>query len=225
MIRRIGAVAAAATAALLTCAGCGNPTGTHVAPPRPPAPALAPAPGAPIGPGAATSDALVLMSALHWSSWNGILLPTSDSFGPSHTTGNIATGFSHDPDGALIAMMQEQARLALSTDQHWSQVAAATAVTAGTAAAPTRRVTAGLLAHTPPAPIPAYAGFRYLSYAPTAATAALALQEPDGTLATTAVTVDWLAGDWKLQLPIGGAPPPAPLPGLDGYQPWPGLPG
>lgn len=73
--------------------------------------------------------------------WHGTQLPYSDRWGPTDVHGDIATRYGPPPEGAVIAMMQHQARLAGATD--WLPAATAMAVVApgasrSTSAAPVR---------------------------------------------------------------------------------------
>lgn len=166
--------------------------------------------------------ALDMSHHLTWHPWRGSRLPASDRWGPRQIDDDAATGFEHSPEGAVLAMIQQQARLAAASDADWPTVARAEAVLAPGDTTPTSRVSTGFDTS---AELPQFAGFRWVSGTPDKAVADLALEGHDGTLKTVRVTEVWTGTDWKAELPAAGSPPAAPLHGLaDGYQPWPGLP-
>jgi hypothetical protein len=206
-------VLGAAACLTVALAACGS------TPDETPATSAAPAPTSAAGAGAAPL-ALVMNRFIVWRGWHGTRLPFSDRWGPAHVNGDIATGFDHSPEGAVIAMMQQRARLAGVGDQAWPAAAAAMAVLAPADQPPATRVTTGF---DTTGDVPYFAGFRWQSYTPDRASAELALEKHDGTLESVPATEVWQGGDWKVELPAGGAAV-TPLDGLDQYQPWPSTP-
>ncbi|MBF6116384.1 hypothetical protein IU497_35460 [Nocardia terpenica] len=164
--------------------------------------------------------ALVMAPWITWQHWHGTGLPASPRWGPTRVQGDVATGFSHTPEGAVVAMMQHQARLAGIGGTAWVSAARAMAVVAPADRAPDRRVPTGFDSE---GELPLFAGFRWVSYSPDRAVADLALQDGDGRLRSVHATETWVGADWKAELPANGGSV-TPLPGLDGFQPWPRLP-
>ncbi|QIS21155.1 hypothetical protein [Nocardia terpenica] len=171
-------------------------------------------------PGDGTPLALVMSHWLTWQPWHGTRLPVSDRWGPAHVQADAATGFSHTAEGAVVAMMQHQARLAGLGDAAWSAAARAMAVVAPTDQPPRHRISTGFDSA---GDLPYFTGFRWVSYRPDRAEADLALQGHDGALTALHATESWDGNDWKAELHADGGTV-APLPGLDGYQPWPSQP-
>ncbi|MFI1920216.1 hypothetical protein [Nocardia sp. NPDC020380] len=163
---------------------------------------------------------LLMSHWISWRSWHGTRLPFADRWGPTQVTDDAATGFSHTPEGAVVAMMQHQARLAGIGDSSWQAAAERMAVVAPADRPPTRRIPTGFDSS---ADLPYFAGIRWLSYTGDRATADLALQTPAGALSSVPVTEVWIGSDWKAELPAAGAAS-SPLDSFDGYQPWPGVP-
>ncbi|WP_327138826.1 hypothetical protein [Nocardia sp. NBC_01327] len=203
------------TAALLlaTAVACASPTagGTSA-----PAKSVLDTPR----PGDTTPVSLEMFHWITWRPWHGTRLPTSDRWGPATVHGDAATGFSHTPEGAVMAMMQHQARLAGTSDTDWPAAARAMAVVAPADQPPTHRIATGFDTGSP---LPYFAGFRWLSFTADRAEADLALQTNDGTLYSLHVIEIWADADWKAELPASGGNL-EPLNGMDEYQPWPGTP-
>lgn len=136
-----------------------------------------------------------------WTPLYGIALPHSTADGPSNAAGDIVSGWSHTPKGALLASVNAYYRLLLSSTTNWKQ-AVATMAAPGPGVATwsalrdtyvgTPQETANDLA-----PI---AGFEFLSY--DQSTAKIGIVSGGGTLAlqSSVLTVVWVAGDWKLQI-------------------------
>ncbi|WP_216892941.1 hypothetical protein [Nocardia alni] len=171
-------------------------------------------------PGDTLPLALVMSQWLTWRSWHGTRLPYADRWGPLRVRSGVATGFAHTPEGALLAMMQQQARLAAADDAAWPSLARAMAVVAPADQVPAQRVPTGFDTR---GALPFFAGFHWLSYTADRAAGDLALQFPDGTLKSLRAQEVWRGSDWRAELPAAGGTT-VPLAGLDGYQPWPSLP-
>ncbi len=163
--------------------------------------------------------ALAMTPWLIWKPWHGTHLPYSQRWGPADVSDDTVTGFSHTPEGAVLAMIQHTARLSGLDDTAWPGAARTMAVTAPTDQPPTTRIGTGFDRS---AGLPFFAGFHWISYDGTRATADLALQEPDGSLRSLRTAEIWHDDDWRAEL--APTPTAAPLSGLDGYQPWPGQP-
>lgn len=174
----------------------------------------------PPGSGATVPVSLMMFHWLTWQQWHGTRLPSADRWGPTRIQSDAATGFSHTPEGALVAMMQQQARLAGIGDASWTAAAKLMAVVAPGDEPPTRRLPTGFDST---GDLPYFAGYRWVSYIGNRAVADLALQYNDGTLKTVHATEFWNGSDWKTELPATGETA-SPLGGLDEYQPWPSVP-
>ncbi len=164
--------------------------------------------------------ALAMFPDITWKLWHGVRLPFTDLWGPVRVNGDAVTGFSHTPEGAVVAMMQHQVRLAGLGDAVWLAAARAMAVLAPADQPPAARVSTGFDST---GELPFVAGFQWISYTPGRAVADLALQSAAGALGSVRATEVWTGGDWKAELPAGGGQV-RPLRGFDGYQPWPGTP-
>jgi hypothetical protein len=210
----------AAVTVAAAVAGCATSTSNRPAAPSRPS---SHATGADLGQWFAAGPlALDMARDLTWHPWRGCRLPAADRWGPRQLRDDAATGFDHSPEGAVLAMIQQQARLAAASDAAWPTVARAEAVIAPGDTAPTSRVSTGF---DTTSDLPQFAGFRWVSGTPRQTVADLALEGHDGTLKTVRVTEIWTGSDWKAELPAVGSPPATPLNGFaNGYQPWPGLP-
>ncbi len=169
-------------------------------------------------PGDTVPGALAMTSWLTWQPWHDTRLPYSQRWGPTTVSDDTVSGFSHTPEGAVLAMIQHTARLSGIDATARLGAARTMAVVAPVDQPPTNRMGTGI--DTTPG-LPFFAGFRWISYNGTHAVADLALQEPDGSLRSLRTTEIWHDSDWRAELPT---PLSTPLPGLDGYQPWPGQP-
>ncbi len=203
-----------ATAIVAAIAGCAPDSAATQAPASSPQRPVTTVP-------AVVPDGLSMARAIRWEPWHGTRLPYTDDWGPMHETDGAATGFTHDMYGALIAMMQQQARLAAADDADWITVAKSESVVAPDDSVPTHRLPAALPTGRD---LPYFAGFRWRAYTPRRAAADLALQYPDGSLASVPVVEIWDGQDWKTELRPADPPLATPLQGLDHFQPWAGVP-
>lgn len=157
-------------------------------------------------------------AALSWTDWQGARLPVSKTDGPQAATGDVATGYSHSPQGAVLAAAQATVRLALAPDTSWAQVA--NKLAAPGTGRDTYAVNRALVSVTGPAPAgtaPVLKGFKFSSYSPTRAAVAIAVTQ-NSALTSATQTVVWDGGDWKLLLPPPGQETAAhPLSSLTGY--------
>ncbi|MET9490030.1 hypothetical protein [Nocardia sp. NPDC006630] len=180
----------AATAVITTAvAGCGSATHHEAAPTPPPDPGRAPA-------------------QVQWKSWQGVQLPYSSVDGPATVSG-AATGYSHSPQGAAIAAIQDSLRTSLSPDSLWSQVAAKSLVTGpGKDAFVLARAQFSITGPADPRIAPAVVGYHFTTYTPGRAEIALYTRFPDKSLAAYHHVMTWTGGDWRLVLPDPGAKTP-----------------
>jgi len=191
-----------------------------------------PGPGPGGNPDAGTGTTVVDTTAVpaqpRWEPYRGVAVPYS-SDGPTTLDALAPTGYVHTPQGAVVAAMQAQVRLALAPDIAWATVSARLlAPGPGRDAYAITRVMASVTAEADPATTAHYAGFRITDYRDTTAVVWLATRMPDRTLSASPSRMVWLAGDWKLALPDPNgadsstgdqaiATAPVPLDTLDGY--------
>ncbi|RRQ26153.1 hypothetical protein DK926_19330 [Rhodococcus sp. Eu-32] len=219
--RQRAAVAVSAVTAVAAIAGCGSSgddgvTGTDNSRPV---------------------DTAAVPAQVTWRPYQGVQVPYSDVDGPTdNTTSAAPTGYSHTPQGAVLAAIQGQTRLALAPDSSWAQATGAlVAAGAGRDSYAVARAGASITAPADPATTAAFTGFRVTDYRDEQADIDLATTMPGGQLTTAAVTVLWRGDDWKIALPApdtGGdgigsdtdtawdAPAdtdPVPLTSLDGF--------
>lgn len=167
-----------------------------------------------------------------WRPYQGVNVPYSDDDGPTVGAASAApTGYSHTPQGAVLAAIQGQARLALAPDSSWAQTTT-TLVAAGSGRDEYAIARSGASITSPadPATTAAFTGFRVTDYRPEQANLDIATTMPGGQLTSVPVTVLWRGEDWKIALPgtdaddaadVGWDAPaatdPVTLPSLDGF--------
>ncbi len=144
-----------------------------------------------------------------WSIYQTVALPTLPGAGPSKVTGAIATGYSHTPLGALLAVANEGYRYVLAPDTEWRQAAKAMlAPGSGTDAWFAVRAKnpygAGGAAGTDS--LAQIAGFQFVSYTPTDAVIQIVTRDSKSNLQVGADHVTWNGTDWRY------------VPGPDGGQ-------
>ena len=151
-------------------------------------------------------DTNALPGKLEWKLIDGVRLPFSKVDGPARVSGPIASGYSHTPQGAVVAAWQISTRLAASAD--YEQVMAAQV--RGTEAdrtqvrqevARVRNLTADQFSQRFTAP----AGFQIVHYSDVFVQMYFATQSPTGGYDFTARAVLWDGKDWQYQL-VSGLP-------------------
>jgi hypothetical protein len=170
---------------------------------------------------------------LHWTDFYGIQLPGSPKDGPRHARRSLAWDFADTPGGALVAAVNIGVRTAalwgpaiygpVIRDQVTGPDKAAL-LTADTSDYAALRA-AGHVRPGRPAGrgYAAEAGFRFLAYAPAAATLDVVTEGPSTSgapvLVATRIEVLWLDGDWRVVAPPGGdwASSATTVPSLAGY--------
>ena len=201
-IRSVCAAAVIAAALVAGVSGCGDSSGPQS--------------------GAASSapNTTAAPAKLSWTDWQGARLPVSAVDGPAKVDGDVATGYSHTPQGAVLAAVQDTIRLSLAPDTSWAKVA--NTLAAPGAGRDTYAVNRALVSVTGPAPAgtaPVVKGFAVRSYTDTRAQVAVAVSQ-NNALTTATQTVVWDGTDWRLLLPDPGHQNGAtPLASLTGYTP------
>ncbi|WP_280393812.1 hypothetical protein [Nocardia brasiliensis] len=140
--------------------------------------------------------------ATRWESYRGVWVPFGDA-GPAEAKGVAPTGYRRTPQGAVLAAMQAQPRLALAPDDVWAQIAALLiAPGPGRDAYATARVLASVTGEADPARTAQFAGFRIQSWTRDAVTVSLATRMPDGKLSAQPTKLVWRGTDWKVELSV-----------------------
>lgn len=150
----------------------------------------------------AAPDVSAPPSNVRWQDYQTIALPVADQ-GPKTNSGSgPVSGFTHDPQGAALAAIQQTVRLSVAPDHQWPGV-----VAAGVAPGPARddfAISRQLLSFTaPPAPTeaPKIVGYEVTDYNSDNAAVTVYSSFPDQSFAASQVTVVWSGEDWKLLLP------------------------
>ena len=152
-----------------------------------------------------------------WQVYNTVALPWSPTAGPTQRDGGVWTCFARTPAGAL------NAATILSTTPYGldaQQVLERQVITG-----PERDAQLESVQREPPAPAQpgstgVVAGYRFIDYTQDRATIQIAFAY-GGELFVWTTALEWVGGDWKLNLdPAGGAVPGQPLASLEGYTEW-----
>jgi hypothetical protein len=143
-----------------------------------------------------------------WQLFGQVALPVSVAAGPYQVTAGTATGYAHNPTGALLCTAQLVVRSGFSNGRAvWEPTITGQFV----AGADRDRLLAAMRAETPQAAKPGelaqIAGFIYQSYSDDTAVIGLVLRAPGAANAFYVVTttVQWHGGDWQMVAPPGGS--------------------
>jgi hypothetical protein len=170
---------------------------------------------------------------LRWTDFYGIKLPGSSKDGPRHARRGLVWGFTDTPGGALVAAINIGVRTAAlwgpaiygpTIRDHVSGPDEAALLAADTSDYAALRA-AGHVRPGRPAGrgYAAEAGFRFLAYAPAAATLDVVTEGPGTSgapvLVATRIEVLWRGRDWRVVAPPGGdwANSATTVPSLTGY--------
>ena len=168
-------------------------------------------------------------SDISWSLFDGIALPSSRAAGPTRVDGAVHASFAHNPEGALVADVQIAVRYLATPGTGWRDVLSQQIVPGpGVAAYTKARIAAGLgnAETVDTAGVGQIVGFRFVTYTPSVAVIQIVVRFPStGQYQVVTNTVDWLDGDWKLQLlPDGSsASTQQTVSSLAGFAPWSGV--
>ncbi len=216
----LAAVVVVAVVVGFSLSGGGGPPAAQQPGPAPTSAGSAPAGGGDSGGTHQPNDPNYLTAApagLRFQDVGGLTLPFSPVDGPLRINGPIAAGYSHTPQGAVVAMMQLLPRLAFGPDYRaviTEQVVAdqrikdqmLTSRSSNPQGSP-----ADLAAQTKAA-----VGFRVESYTSDRATIALLYHDPGSSVFSAARGfVVWDSGDWKW--PDNSASTSSPVPDSTGY--------
>lgn len=168
-------------------------------------------------------DTVSAPAQLGWDSYRGVRLPRSPLSGPTHYSGSVATGYSKDPQGAVLAAIRGQAYLALTPDELWGEmVATVTAPGAGRNEFAANRALVSVTGDVPPERAARFVAFKVTEYRPDASppTAAVEVVQQIGSPPQAfvyPVALAWI-GNWRLVLPTAAENIDArPIEHLDGY--------
>lgn len=166
----------------------------------------------------------VTPQGISWNLYQTVALPTSSTAGPARIEGDVARCYAHSPLGALLAASQIQARYLLAPD--WKSVLAAQVVDnpgRATFAAAREKITN--TGGNQPGDYNQLAGFKFVTYSPTVAVIEFATKSSTDAMQATTTTVDYVDGDWKLELQHDGGTSPNALPvtSLVGFSIWAGV--
>lgn len=163
----------------------------------------------------------------HWSSVNGVMVPIGATDGPTTSSWEPFTGFSHTPQGAALAAIDQSVQLATASDQAWPKILSG--VAASGEGRDTYAVNRALLSssgNVDPSVVPSILGYLITDYSDTRAVVDVVQRFPDQSLARTVTTVVWIGDDWRLDLPtaetataaIALTEPPADIVDLEGTR-------
>lgn len=150
-------------------------------------------------------------------------VPSSQQHGPTRTGDGLASGFTHDELGAALAAMHISARLVPAVPPEvYQQTARAQCY--GDVDAYIERLERSRLARPPVRPdeVARELYYRVVDGDPRGLTVRISLAavseeaRQKGGYAELTRTLQWIKGDWKMQLP---PPPRAIIESLDGYRP------
>jgi hypothetical protein len=206
--KRIVLATAAALAAVAGITITLIPHGTHHMPTTAPHPLAAPSPASPASPLVPALD----LSGIRWVTADGYSVPVSAEAGPRDTASGLASGFTDDPLGALVGIVNIAVRTAW---EFGPQVFQPTIQDQVTGPYEPQMLSSDLDSYDSSASelpdIQAYArivAYQWVGYTPADATVDLVAAGPgeDGSTvyAATQIEAQWLNGDWRVVAPPGG---------------------
>ncbi|MFI8977291.1 hypothetical protein ACIGO9_30720 [Nocardia asteroides] len=147
-------------------------------------------------------------------------LPRSKLDGPTQTGQVVAMGYSHTPQGAILAAIRGQAHLALAADNAWGKtLAVVSAPGPGRDEFAAARIALSIEGDLPKGRTHRFVAFKVNHYSEHSA--AIVVAAEIGTPAITfaqPVALSWLAGDWRIVLPTAAENITATeVTSLDGY--------
>lgn len=159
-----------------------------------------------------------------WKIYQTVALPFSSKYGPEYVDGGVARCYAHNPTGALIAASQIPYRYLIAPD--WRQVVNQQVVdNSGRSVYITNRAAASNQGGNQPGDYNQLAGFKFVDYSQSQAVIEFVSQSAQGVMQATTTTVDWVGGDWQLDLQPDGGPSPNALPvtSINGFSQWAGV--
>jgi hypothetical protein len=159
-----------------------------------------------------------------WQLYQTVAVPYSKTDGPEIVDGDVARCYAHNPVGALLAVSQLGFRFLIAPD--WRTVVQQQVVpNAGRSVYVSLRAQASNPGGNTAGTYNQLAGFKFLTYSPAAAVVDLVSKSGSGVMQVTTASVEWLNGDWKLELEPNGSESANALPvtSLVGFSTWSGV--
>jgi hypothetical protein len=148
-------------------------------------------------------------AGVRWELVGQVAVPVSSSAGPTRVSGATAAGYSHTPEGALIAAAQLSIRAGFSAGRESWEPTITQQFEPGADRDRLLAVLRGLgVPPAQPGELSQIAGFSYQSYTPDTAVIGLAFRAPAaGTprYYVSSLTLRWRDGDWRMVAPPGGS--------------------
>ncbi|MGU3438156.1 hypothetical protein ACNHUS_34750 [Actinomycetes bacterium M1A6_2h] len=161
---------------------------------------------------------------LTWREVAGVSVPVSRVDGPDTGTSVNRSGYTHTPQGAVLAAINGQTALAVADDRSWPDV-----VNTVTAPGPGRdefaaaRAAVTVSGSVPATAAPTFVGFEVTDYRADALTASVSVAQTIGAgteLFSYPVALQWISDDWRIVLPTSEENIDAvEIDSLDGYTP------
>lgn len=144
---------------------------------------------------------------VRWELVGPLPAPFSDTAGPTQVTDTTASGFTHTPEGALIAAAQILVRVSLGRE-YWEPTIKGQLVPSQDRDQLLAQMATVDSSQVDPGALSRIAGFQYLSYTPDTAVIGLVMRAPSAgspQYHVLSLTLLWRDGDWQMQAPPGGA--------------------
>lgn len=174
-------------------------------------------------------DLTALPKELSWSSYQGQPVPVSKVDGPLHTDGVPSWGYTPTPQGAVLAAINNQTRIALAPDNVWPvTLRGLTAPGRGRDEYATFRTLQSISGPIAAKDARTFLGFQVKNWKWNKAKkmpiscAVLVAQKQNGKMFSYPVAMAWLNGEWRVVLYESKEHIDAkPLTSLDGYTKFP----
>jgi hypothetical protein len=160
--------------------------------------------------------------SLAWTTVGEMVVPQSPgTFGPERRQDGIGVCFAHDPTGALVASLDFFAEATVASPTGLLRTRTASGAGQQVALLQARGGDGGLLQDSDGDPGSVSAqGYQYIDYTPSEANIDVALQGPDGQLASVECQLIWQHADWKLVIPTSGQLNATQITTMDGFIAW-----
>lgn len=146
-------------------------------------------------------------AGVRWELVGSLPVPVSTTAGPSRVNGTTASGFTHTPDGALIAAAQVLMRSSLG-EEYWEPTIKGQFVPSEDRDRLLAQMSSVDTSDVDPGSLSQIAGYQYQSYTPDTAVIGLVLRAPSAgspQYHILSLTLLWRDGDWRMQAPPGGS--------------------
>ena len=196
------AVIIAAIIVAVTSLGNNDGGGSTGAPPASPAPADSSTPQ-----DLPTEVPTTAPQAVRWELVGSLPVPVSTTAGPTRVDATTASGFTHTPEGALIAAAQILMRSSLGRE-YWEPTIKGQFVPSADRDRLLAQMSTVDSGDVDPGSLSQIAGYQYQSYTPDTAVIGLVLRAPSARTPQyhiLSLTLLWRDGDWRMQAPPGGS--------------------